>query len=612
MKYIDLIEFPKEIDNTFYSSFGQILVVDTLECAKEMAYHPDVKIRVLTREGDDVRPNGIMSGGHSDTGDTSILLDFGRYHQYKDESKSLEPQVEKLKKIIDQTEPRWIKYNELKTTWLQTKEKVETLEKNMRNSRFGLVEKERNAVREELEQTKKEVEEKSVKFNELQAKVKEYESKRASDKGSQEKRKKEIAARLQEAEKAASSNKDSAEKARRAVLQLQAQVDDLFQSVTSETAQLEACKKRREEAEEKMPSVDEKCKETEALDNAAKQAIASRRVEIRTFVDRINLITKEIDGVIKEKTKTASKVVELEKQVKQHLETEKSFRNQVSQMLRKNEWLEEEQEHFNKPGLYDFHNYTAKKGSEEIKELEEKIALLERSLCMKNVSNLDTCEAKVIDIKNKRERLLEDFNMLQKTIEVLDRKKVDELIRAHESVDRDFGKIFNCLLPDATAKLVPPEGKSVVDGLEVKVAFNGVEKDSLAELSGGQRSLVALSLILAMLKFKPAPLYILDEVDAALDLSHTANIGMMIKKHFRDHQFIIVSLKQGMFSNADSLFQTSFADGHSSCKRLEGDALLRAKNDKMLAAQAAEMEDAGKAKTKKPQKKPARQAEDDE
>ncbi len=50
-----------------------------------------------------------------------------------------------------------------------------------------------------------------------------------------------------------------------------------------------------------------------------------------------------------------------------------------------------------------------------------------------------------------------------------------------------------------------------VAGLEVRVAFGGVWKESLTELSGGQRSLLALSLILAMLLFKPAPIYILDE-----------------------------------------------------------------------------------------------------
>ncbi len=52
-------------------------------------------------------------------------------------------------------------------------------------------------------------------------------------------------------------------------------------------------------------------------------------------------------------------------------------------------------------------------------------------------------------------------------------------------------------------------GRDVLDGLEVRVAFGGVWKESLSELSGGQRSLVALSLILSLLLFKPAPLYIL-------------------------------------------------------------------------------------------------------
>ena len=85
----------------------------------------------------------------------------------------------------------------------------------------------------------------------------------------------------------------------------------------------------------------------------------------------------------------------------------------------------------------------------------------------------------------------------------------------------------------------------------------------------GQRSLVALSLILSLLLYKPAPLYILDEVDAALDTSHTQNIGLMIKKYFKHSQFIIVSLKDGMFNNANVLFRTKLIDGVSTLQRYE-------------------------------------------
>ena len=99
------------------------------------------------------------------------------------------------------------------------------------------------------------------------------------------------------------------------------------------------------------------------------------------------------------------------------------------------------------------------------------------------------------------------------------------------------------------------------------MCLGGVWKQSLAELSGGQRSLVALSLILALLQFKPAPVYILDEVDAALDLSHTENIGRLLKARFKTAQFIVVSLKEGMFANANVLFRTRFRDGISSIER---------------------------------------------
>merc|ERR1711971_579349 len=122
---------------------------------------------------------------------------------------------------------------------------------------------------------------------------------------------------------------------------------------------------------------------------------------------------------------------------------------------------------------------------------------------------------------------------------------------------------------------------NILDGLEVKVAFGTdandggkpIWKQSLSELSGGQRSLLALSLILSLLLFKPAPLYILDEIDAALDLSHTQNIGILIEKYFAKSQFIVVSLKEGMFTNANVIFRTSFIDGISAVKRTVGVSL---------------------------------------
>ena len=163
--------------------------------------------------------------------------------------------------------------------------------------------------------------------------------------------------------------------------------------------------------------------------------------------------------------------------------------------------------------------------------------------------------------------ILKDKSKIETVIEELDVKKNQALQTTWIKVNRDFGSIFSTLLPGTFAKLEPPEGCTVEDGLEVRVAFNDVWKDSLTELSGGQRSLLALSLILALLLFKPAPMYILDEVDAALDLSHTQNIGLMLRTHFSASQFIVVSLKEGMFNNANVIFRTRFVDGISAVTR---------------------------------------------
>ena len=72
-------------------------------------------------------------------------------------------------------------------------------------------------------------------------------------------------------------------------------------------------------------------------------------------------------------------------------------------------------------------------------------------------------------------------------------------------------------------------------------------KESLTELSGGQRSLVALSLVLSLCLYNPAPFYILDEIDSALDVNHTSNIGYLIRTKFPQVQFICVSLRDGKF-----------------------------------------------------------------
>ena len=236
----------------------------------------------------------------------------------------------------------------------------------------------------------------------------------------------------------------------------------------------------------------------------------------------------------------------------------RSWRRREASLLSEHKWLASEESEVGKEGGdYDFKRVKMEEVHSRVVALEEEQEQLGRRLNKKVLGMMEKAESEYEELLKKREIIEKDKSQIEKVIEELDVKK-ETLATTYAKVNRDFGSIFSTLLPDASARLEPSNG-NVLEGLEVRVAFGGKEKESLSELSGGQRSLLALSLLL----FKPAPMYILDEVDAALDLSHTQNIGRMLRKHFGQSQFIVVSLKEGMFTNANVLFRTKFVDGVS-------------------------------------------------
>jgi structural maintenance of chromosome 2 len=240
----------------------------------------------------------------------------------------------------------------------------------------------------------------------------------------------------------------------------------------------------------------------------------------------------------------------------------------VKTLEKSHPWIDNEKPYFGQPGgNYDFTARDPEEAQKRLNDVKSAQDNISKKLNKKAIVLMEKAESEYQELSRKRDVILNDKAKIEAVIEELDIKKTQALQSTWVKVNRDFGSIFSTLLPGTFAKLEPLEGCSVMDGLQVKVSFNGVWKESLTELSGGQRSLLALSLILSLLLFKPAPMYILDEVDAALDLSHTQNIGLMLRTHFSTSQFIVVSLKEGMFNNANVIFRTKFVDGVSAVVR---------------------------------------------
>ena len=231
-------------------------------------------------------------------------------------------------------------------------------------------------------------------------------------------------------------------------------------------------------------------------------------------------------------------------------------------------WLLEERPRFGQPGTaYDFARHDMDDVRRLCARLEEQQHGMRRKVNPRVMHMMDSVEKKEASLQHMLGTVLRDKSKIEQTIRELDRYKLDALQATYEQVSADFGAIFGELLPGNFARLEPPDGADLTRGLEVRVRLGQTWKQSLAELSGGQRSLIALSLILSLLQYNPAPMYILDEIDAALDLSHTQHIGQLFRTRFKGSQFIVVSLKEGLFSNANVLFRARFRDGTSLVER---------------------------------------------
>jgi len=295
---------------------------------------------------------------------------------------------------------------------------------------------------------------------------------------------------------------------------------------------------------EVLTGLDQKSKETfkeiENLKESERELqikIDDRKDLMREKSSNISRLSAESEKLEKEKNTIQLTIKKINHEKTNLSEQLIQATHQLERLIESNEWIRDEKSMFGKVNtVYDFEKHNMKEVNHRLNDIKNRKEKLSKQVDMRAMGMLAKKEEEYDELNKKRMIVLGDKTMLESTIDDLEKVKMEILHQAFEKINVDFGNIFKTLLPGAFAKLEAVSKTTLLDGVEFKVAFGDVWKESLTELSGGQRSLVALSLILSLLLYKPAPLYILDEVDAALDTSHTQNIGLMIKKYFKHSQ----------------------------------------------------------------------------
>lgn len=160
----------------------------------------------------------------------------------------------------------------------------------------------------------------------------------------------------------------------------------------------------------------------------------------------------------------------------------------VARMEKEHEWIADEKDNFGRTGTpYDFKGQNIAECKSSLKTLTERFQGMKKKINPKVMNMIDSVEKKEVSLKNMMKTVIKDKKKIEETIVSLDEYKKKALQETWQKVNGDFGQIFAELLPGSFAKLDPPENKTINEGLEVKVCLGKVWKQSLTELSGGQR-----------------------------------------------------------------------------------------------------------------------------
>ena len=162
--------------------------------------------------------------------------------------------------------------------------------------------------------------------------------------------------------------------------------------------------------------------------------------------------------------------------------------------------------------------------------------------------------AQLDDLRQARETLLEVIREIETSTQA-------QFNETFESVAREFSDVYRRLFPGGQAKMwqTNPENLSET-GIELSVQPPGKKMMPLSALSGGERAMVSAALIFALIRVRPAPFYLLDEVDAALDDMNIERFSTMVRELAGDSQIILVTHNKKTMELADRMYGVTMGE----------------------------------------------------
>ncbi len=551
---INLVEYDKRFEKAVRFAFGDTLIVENFEAAKRIGIG---SYRMVTLDGDLFEKSGVITGGSQRSGG-----ELGRKF-YEEEKRKLDLEEAELREKEQDT---IVKLRALRSEIAEKEGVLKVLEKKL----------------SEFEELSKEGDKKLSEYDEKIRKAEEYVNILREEGMNVEEELKRLREDIDYSE----------EKLRNLTLKKQ-DIMNYYRSsgIEEKRREYERIKRKAENKRAELENVRLTFKDKESEIRSIEDEIRRKRSILESLVEEHRKIEVEIEQLKEKRNELEERVKDIEAQVyrfyKEKDKVEDEIRNLQAELGR---LRFEEEDVQTKVGdinanlsrvrqkLSDLEQRLSEIGFEgelpEVREgitkLKERLFRIERELEHLGNVNLRADEdyreelERYQDYEEKHRKLQEERKAIKDMIEEIETKKLKAFMEAYENINKNLRKIFSFLSPGGKAQMIiENEIDPFSGGISLVVKPRGKDVQYLEAMSGGEKTLAALSLILAIQEYKPSPFYYFDEVDAHLDEANAKKVGELIKEKSKEAQFIVVTLREVLASFADRLIGVSARGGIS-------------------------------------------------
>ncbi|MBQ2932712.1 MAG: chromosome segregation protein SMC [Clostridia bacterium] len=557
----DLVQYDALYEGVVGNVLGATVVVDNIDNAINMAAKCGHKFRIVTLEGEIMQSGGAMTGG-------SMGKNAG-FLSRKAEIDTLSEQIEVLKKTIEKIEAEQKKNTDF----------IQTAEKKMKDvqERLSLKNEEYVNLKADVQHSDKYL----VEANERKESL-------LKDINTINTRTKEIKADIEQSNnkidilnKEIESLKSDSESKQKDTEKIFADVQELQEQILSVTIEENAKQKDIEHQNERLLEVVSQKEEIEAEIFEKRSQIAGfeqkiaktnsdidkNRKDLNDLADKAALIDKRIEELSGLRKADDLKIRQLQDDTKETREKLFALGQQKVKAETKKAKLEEDLDgvfaHLWEEYELTYSEAVKLRSEEEINltEANREIASLKSKIKALGSINIDAIE----EYKNVSER----FNFLTEQTNDLEKAKgeledlISEMIEIMKkqfsvqfaNISKNFNTVFKELFGGGQATLSLADPDDVLEsGVEIEAQPPGKKLQSLSLLSGGEKAFTAIALLFAILKVRPTPFCILDEIEAALDDVNVYRYADYLKKYSKKTQFIVVTHRRGTMEAANILY----------------------------------------------------------